>query len=227
MDIHELRSLCPAQQNKTYFNYLGQGPLPTASLEAITASWQRIQELCPFTTDVWPFIAAEVNRTRRNDAFHIGNSYTSAVEENCLAKLKVKPFTIRYAIDESYVLADGQKPGTREFQVMSECLKQLGFEKEKNPTADDNSKTRKWTFTGTGGTGSAQGSVPVAMQGPDLVRQPFDEVKRIYETFGLRSWDSVQAQIRQRIEQSATYQTDPVVLERPAEQRLRELMGVG
>jgi len=61
----------------------------------------------------------------------------------------------------------------------------------------------------------------------DLVRQPFDEVKRIYETFGLRSWDSAQAQIRQRIEQSATYQADPVVLERPAEQRLRELMGVG
>ena len=61
----------------------------------------------------------------------------------------------------------------------------------------------------------------------DLVRQPFDEVKRIYETFGLRSWNSVQAHIRQRIEQSATYHADPVVLERPAEQRLRELMGVG
>jgi hypothetical protein len=32
----------------------------------------------------------------------------------------------------------------------------------------------------------------------DLVRQPFDEVKRIYETLGLRSWDTAQAQIRQR-----------------------------
>jgi hypothetical protein len=52
-------------------------------------------------------------------------------------------------------------------------------------------------------------------------------VKKIYETFGLRSWNSAQAHIRQRIEQSATYQADPVVLERPAEQRLRELMEVG
>ncbi|MEY4772673.1 MAG: hypothetical protein RLZZ346_1928, partial [Cyanobacteriota bacterium] len=49
-----LRALLPALANKTYFNYGGQGPLPTPSLEAITASWQRIQELGPFTTTVWP-----------------------------------------------------------------------------------------------------------------------------------------------------------------------------
>ena len=65
MDTNELRSLCPALQNKTYFNYGGQGPLPSPSLEAITASWTRIQELGPFTADVWPYIAKEVNSTRR------------------------------------------------------------------------------------------------------------------------------------------------------------------
>ena len=54
----------PALANKTYFNYGGQGPLPTPSLEAIVASWQRIQELGPFTTAVWPFISREVNSTR-------------------------------------------------------------------------------------------------------------------------------------------------------------------
>jgi hypothetical protein len=51
--------------------------------------------------------------------------------------------------------------------------------------------------------------------------------RRIYETFGLRNWNSPQAQIRQCIEQSSTYQVDPAALERSAEQRLRELMGVG
>ena len=60
-----MRELCPALLNKTYFNYGGQGPLPTPSLEAIQASWRRIQELGPFTTDVWPFIGAEVSSTRR------------------------------------------------------------------------------------------------------------------------------------------------------------------
>ena len=59
-----MRELCPALANKIYFNYGGQGPLPTPSLDAINASWRRIQELGPFTTDVWPFISAEVNSTR-------------------------------------------------------------------------------------------------------------------------------------------------------------------
>ena len=59
-----MRDLCPALANKTYFNYGGQGPLPTPSLEAINASWRRIQELGPFTADVWPYISAEVNKTR-------------------------------------------------------------------------------------------------------------------------------------------------------------------
>ena len=58
------RDLCPALQNKTYFNYGGQGPLPTPSLEAITASWSQIQQLGPFTADVWPYISREVNSTR-------------------------------------------------------------------------------------------------------------------------------------------------------------------
>ena len=59
-----LRELCPALANKTYFNYGGQGPLPTPSLDAITTSWKRIQELGPFTTNIWPYISAEVNSTR-------------------------------------------------------------------------------------------------------------------------------------------------------------------
>ena len=60
----------------------------------------------------------------------------------------------------------------------------------------------------------------------DLVRQPFQEVQKIYETFGLRSWTTAQAPIRQRIEQSSTYRADPVALEPLAEQRLRVLLGV-
>ena len=63
-EASSLRDLCPALANKTYFNYGGQGPLPTPSLDAITSSWKRIQELGPFTTDIWPYISAEVNNTR-------------------------------------------------------------------------------------------------------------------------------------------------------------------
>ena len=40
---------------------------------------------------------------------------------------------------------------------MAECLKELGFERDENATGTE--RTRKWRFTGTDDTGSAQGSV--------------------------------------------------------------------
>ena len=54
----------PALRNKYYFNYGGQGPLPTPSLNAIISSWQTIQKLGPFTNDVWPYISKEVVSTK-------------------------------------------------------------------------------------------------------------------------------------------------------------------
>ena len=53
-----------ALQNKCYFNYGGQGPLPNESLDAITESWKTIQRLGPFTNDVWPYITKEVISTK-------------------------------------------------------------------------------------------------------------------------------------------------------------------
>ena len=44
----------PALANKVYFNYGGQGPLPTPSLEAIQQAWATIQELGPFSEAVFP-----------------------------------------------------------------------------------------------------------------------------------------------------------------------------
>ena len=92
------RELCPALHSKTYFNYGGQGPLPTPALEAITASWTRIQELGPFTAEIWPFIAAEVNATRRKLADWCGVpphrlALTENVTSGCVLPLWGLPFT--------------------------------------------------------------------------------------------------------------------------------------
>ena len=53
---NNLRDQIPALKNKYYFNYGGQGPLPNSSLEAIVKTWEIIQDLGPFTNDMWPFI---------------------------------------------------------------------------------------------------------------------------------------------------------------------------
>ena len=73
------RDLCPALANKTYFNYGGQGPLPTPSLEAMTASWQRIQERTP-SLRCGPFISREVNSTRMALATLCGLLYSPGPE---------------------------------------------------------------------------------------------------------------------------------------------------
>ena len=51
---NNLRDQIPALKNKYYFNYGGQGPLPKSSLEAIVKTWEIIQDLGPFTNDMWP-----------------------------------------------------------------------------------------------------------------------------------------------------------------------------
>ena len=118
MGTNELRSLCPALQNKTYFNYGGQGPLPNPSLEAITASWARIQELGPFTADVWPYIAKEVNSTRRLLAQCCGVpphrlALTENVTSGCVLPLWGLPFTE----GDRLLIGDCEHPG-----VVSACV---------------------------------------------------------------------------------------------------------
>lgn len=113
-----MRDLCPALQNKTYFNYGGQGPLPNPSLEAITASWTRIQELGPFTADVWPYIASEVNSTRRLLAQCCGVpphrlALTENVTSGCVLPLWGLPFTE----GDRLLIGDCEHPG-----VVSACV---------------------------------------------------------------------------------------------------------
>ena len=118
MDTNKLRSLCPALQNKTYFNYGGQGPLPSPSLEAITASWSRIQELGPFTTDVWPYIATEVNSTRRLLAQCCGiPAHRLALTENVTSGCVLPLWGLPFSEGDRLLISDCEHPG-----VVSACV---------------------------------------------------------------------------------------------------------
>jgi len=112
------RDHCPALLNKTYFNYGGQGPLPTPSLQAITASWQRIQELGPFTADIWPYIGAELSSTRRRLADLCGIpphrlSLSENVTSGCVLPLLGLPFER----GDRLLISDCEHPG-----VVAACI---------------------------------------------------------------------------------------------------------
>ena len=87
-----LRGQMPALANKVYFNYGGQGPLPTPSLEAIQASWRTIQELGPFASSVWPYVGVTLASLRRRLASWCGVpperlAFTENVSSGCVLPL--------------------------------------------------------------------------------------------------------------------------------------------
>jgi L-cysteine/cystine lyase len=107
-----IRDLCPALANKTYFNYGGQGPLPTPSLEAMVAAWQRIQELGPFTDNVWPFVEATVSGLRRRLGVWLGVAphrlaFTENVTSGCVLPLWGLPWTE----GDELLIGDCEHPG--------------------------------------------------------------------------------------------------------------------
>ena len=113
MDIrNSLRDLCPALGNKIYFNYGGQGPLPTPSLEAMTQSWQRIQELGPFTTDVWPYISSETNKTRALLSRMCGVApHRLALTENVTSGCVLPLWGLPFEAGDRLLISDCEHPG--------------------------------------------------------------------------------------------------------------------
>ena len=102
----------PALAHKTYFNYGGQGPLPTPSLEAIQRSWGTIQELGPFTSSVWPYVASTVAGLRRRLADWCGVpperlSFTENVTSGCVLPLWGLP----WQPGDQLLISDAEHPG--------------------------------------------------------------------------------------------------------------------
>ncbi len=133
-----LRDQIPALQNKYYFNYGGQGPLPNTSLEAIFETWATIQELGPFTNDIWPFIYKEILTTKQIISKKLGvNSKNIALTENISSGMVLPFWGIKVKEGEELLISDCEHPGivaaSREFCRRNKLkLKILSIQKIKN-----------------------------------------------------------------------------------------------
>ncbi len=102
----------PALQNKSYFNYGGQGPLPTPSLEAISRSWNKIQQLGPFTNDVWPYIASEIKATKSILASICGVTVNRvALTENVTSGCVLPMLGLPFRPGDHILISDCEHPG--------------------------------------------------------------------------------------------------------------------
>jgi L-cysteine/cystine lyase len=107
-----LRQQMPALASKHYFNYGGQGPLPTPSLEAMVASWQKLQQLGPFGRDVWPWLTHELGALRRALGQLCGVppqrlALTENVTSGCVLPLWGLPFEP----GDRLLISDAEHPG--------------------------------------------------------------------------------------------------------------------
>ena len=108
----DFRAQLPALANKTYFNYGGQGPLPSPSLKAITAAWQQIQELGPFTGAVWPFIEQTTGRLRQHLAGWFGVApHRLAFTENVTSGCVLPLWGLPWQAGDELLISDCEHPG--------------------------------------------------------------------------------------------------------------------
>ena len=115
-----LRNNFPSLRNKTYFNYGGQGPLPDQSLNEILKTWKTIQELGPFTDNVWPFMNKEIIKTKQLLANTLGvNTKNLALSENISTGMILPLWGIKTSKGDEVLISDCEHPGivaaSREF----------------------------------------------------------------------------------------------------------------
>tara|TARA_Y100001970_G_C14259267_1_gene878368 strand:- start:17016 stop:18227 length:1212 start_codon:yes stop_codon:yes gene_type:complete len=108
----KLRRSIPALRNKVYFNYGGQGPLPQESLVSIFKTWEKIQELGPFTKDVWPFISNEISRTKSLLAsLYKVKPHQICLSENVTTGFVIALWGIDFKSQDRIIISDCEHPG--------------------------------------------------------------------------------------------------------------------
>ncbi len=107
-----LRDQIPSLKNKIYFNYGGQGPLPNPSLDEIIKSWQTIQEIGPFTNNVWEYINKETKSTKFLLSKILGvKTKNIALSENISTGIVLPLWGIKFHDDDELLISDCEHPG--------------------------------------------------------------------------------------------------------------------
>ena len=110
--VKNLRKLIPSLNNKIYFNYGGQGPLPEPSLNEIIKSWKKIQNLGPFTNNVWPYLSNEINLTKEILSNYLGVNFRNiALTENISTGMNLPLWGIEFNSGDEILISDCEHPG--------------------------------------------------------------------------------------------------------------------
>ncbi len=110
--LSNYRQNFPALANKNYFNYGGQGPMPEISLQAIYNSYQKVQNLGPFSEKVGKWVMNEAALIRGALAAELGVSPdTITLTEDVTVGCNIPLWGLDWQPGDHLLLSDCEHPG--------------------------------------------------------------------------------------------------------------------
>ncbi|MCP6760994.1 MAG: aminotransferase class V-fold PLP-dependent enzyme [Fischerella sp. CENA71] len=110
--LHLYRQQFPALENKTYFNYGGQGPMPQVVMDAITEAQAYIQEIGPFGTEVARWIDKETKAIKVAIASELNVlPETITITEDVTVGCNIALWGIDWKSGDHLLLTDCEHPG--------------------------------------------------------------------------------------------------------------------
>lgn len=110
--IDSIRQQFPALENKAYFNYGGQGPMPKVALDAIVEGYQKVQQCGPFSIETGVWVTQEAEQTRRAIAQELNVSpSTITLTEDVTVGCNIVLWGIDWRIGDHLLLTDCEHPG--------------------------------------------------------------------------------------------------------------------
>ncbi|MDV3351679.1 aminotransferase class V-fold PLP-dependent enzyme [Leptothoe sp. LEGE 181152] len=112
VSIAQYRQTIPALQNKSYFNYGGQGPMVLNALKAIQFAHQTMQTRGPFGSAVNTWMQVEGEKTRRVLADELGVSpQTMVLTEDVTVGCNIALWGMSWRNGDHILLSDCEHPG--------------------------------------------------------------------------------------------------------------------
>lgn len=122
----------PALQDKLYFNYGGQGPLPQPALDAIVAGYRQIQREGPFSKKALGWVTGQIQTVHRLIAQELGvQADTITLTDSVSAGCNIALWGLNWRQGDRLLISDCEHPGI--VAAVSELSRRFGVELETCP----------------------------------------------------------------------------------------------
>ncbi|AFY55805.1 selenocysteine lyase [Rivularia sp. PCC 7116] len=110
--LHQYRQEFPALANKAYFNFGGQGPMPSSAMNAVIQAQEEIQLLGPFGNEVNSWLIQQTKATRVAIATELNvPSETITLTEDVTVGCNIAMWGIEWQAGDHILLTDCEHPG--------------------------------------------------------------------------------------------------------------------